>query len=150
MDIVEQETRANNLADLTFEMFELCNYKLEKMARSLNLNISEYKTLQCFKNEVLLSAGELAKRLDLSNSRLTKIIDGLVDKELVDRGLSVKDRRVMEIILTNKGKKVIEKLKHEYTSTHVKIVKNLPEDSIDSVLFAMKKLISATKKWEEN
>jgi DNA-binding MarR family transcriptional regulator len=150
MDLIEQEDQANKIADLTFEMIELCNFKLEKIARSLNLNVSEFKTLHSFRNDTLLSAGELAKRMDLSNSRLTKIIDGLVDKNIVDRSLSSRDRRVMEVILTEKGKSIVEKLKQKYYTTHLEIMKNLPEDSIDSVIYAMRKLISATKQWDEN
>jgi DNA-binding MarR family transcriptional regulator len=147
MDI--QIERANKLADLTFEMFELCTFKLEKIAKSLDLSISEFKTLQSFGDDVLITPGELAKRMDLSNSRLTKIIDNLVEKDIVDRGLSLKDRRVMEVMLTEKGKILVEKLKHKYTTSHLEIVNHLPEDSIDSVIYAMRKLISATKEWDK-
>jgi DNA-binding MarR family transcriptional regulator len=147
MDI--QIERANKLADLTLEMFELCTFKFEKIAKSLDLSISEFKTLQSFGDDILISPGELAKRMDLSNSRLTKIIDNLVEKDIVDRGLSLKDRRVMEVMLTEKGKILVENLKHRYTASHLEIVNHLPEDSIDSVIYAMRKLISATKEWDK-
>ena len=150
MNLKEKEGIANTLADLTLEMFERCNLKLERMAKSMNLKVAEFKTLNSFKSDTTLTAGDLARRMELSNSRLTKIMDGLVEKGIVRRELSLKDRRVMEIQLTSEGEEVVKKLKEKYTVTHLEILDNLPDQAGDSIIYAMQKLITATRKWEEN
>ena len=105
------------MADLTFQLLEKCQEKQERIASSLKLTVAEFKLLLAFHADALLTAGELAKRMGLSNSRLTRILDGLVHKGVVSRALGVRDRRVMEISLTDRGKKVQEKQSSRSTST---------------------------------
>jgi DNA-binding MarR family transcriptional regulator len=52
----------------------------------------------------------LAKRLGVLPSRMVILIDELADKRLVERRRSKKDRRHSELVLTKKGKRMLEKL----------------------------------------
>jgi DNA-binding MarR family transcriptional regulator len=52
----------------------------------------------------------LAKRLGVLPSRMVVLIDELADKRLIERRRSKKDRRHHELILTNKGQRMLEKL----------------------------------------
>ena len=52
----------------------------------------------------------LAKRLGVLPSRMVILIDELADKRLVERRRSKKDRRHSELVLTNKGQQMLEKL----------------------------------------
>jgi DNA-binding MarR family transcriptional regulator len=52
----------------------------------------------------------LAKRLGVLPSRMVILIDELTDKGLVERRRSKKDRRHSELVLTNKGQRMLEKL----------------------------------------
>jgi DNA-binding MarR family transcriptional regulator len=52
----------------------------------------------------------LAKRLGVLPSRMVVLIDELADKCLVERRRSKKDRRHSELVLTNKGQRMLEKL----------------------------------------
>ena len=51
---------------------------------------------------------DLARRLHLSPSGITRRIDGMVKQGLVDREPSTEDRRVMLAVLTPKGKALLE------------------------------------------
>jgi DNA-binding MarR family transcriptional regulator len=51
----------------------------------------------------LLTVGELATRLRLDDSTLSRTIDGLVRRGLLDRSRDVQDRRVVRVGLTAEG-----------------------------------------------
>ncbi len=144
---IEKDKKAEKMADLTFELLDQCAFKQEQMAKNLNLTVAEFKLLRCFRNDQVLSVSELAKRMDLSNSRLTRILDGLVEKELVIREPALKDRRKMELNLTAAGKNIQDEINKIYINTHKEILGLLPQGADDSVIFAMEKLRDAMKKW---
>lgn len=143
----DKKIQAERMADLTFELLEQCQIKREQMAERLHLTVAEFKLLRGFRKDETLSVNDLAKRIDLSSSRLTRIIDGLVEKGLARREIGSRDRRVMEISLTLKGKKVRDELEETYMKTHLDILDLLPQGADDSVILAMEKLRDAMKEW---
>ncbi|MBI4810810.1 MAG: MarR family transcriptional regulator [Ignavibacteriales bacterium] len=147
MKDIEKDKQAEKMADLTFALLEHCQLKQEQMANNLDLTVAEFKLIRSFKDDHNLSVGELAKRMELSSSRLTRILDGLVEKKFVVRELAVSDRRMMEVKLTASGKKIQEAINEIYIKTHRDILELLPPGADESVIFAMEKLRDAMKKW---
>jgi DNA-binding MarR family transcriptional regulator len=138
---------ALQLADLTYELLENCQIKIERTARKLNLTVAEFKLLRAISDSEKVAAGELAKRLGLSSSRLTRIIDGLIIKRLVKKSVGGVDRRIVDIQLTAEGVQVRNQLKLMYINVHQDIINLLPSDAGESVILAMEKLRSATHEW---
>ena len=138
---------AEQMADLTYELLENCQLKIERTAEKLHLTVAEFKLLRSIKDEELLSAGSLAKRMQLSSSRITRIIDGLVKKGLVKKGADGRDRRIVEIHLTPEGVRTRDQLKSMYVTVHQDIINLLPSDAGESVILAMEKLRKATQEW---
>lgn len=145
----DKRRQAEQMADLTFELLEHCQLKRERLADQLRLTVAEFKLFRAFRDDAVLSVNEIAGRLDLSPSRLTRIIDGLEVKRFLRRTISARDRRVMDITLTEQGKKVQRQLEETYVRTHEDILKLLPNGATDSVLLAMEKLRDAMKRWVE-
>jgi DNA-binding MarR family transcriptional regulator len=138
---------AEHMADLTYELLENCQIKIERTAHKLNLTVAEFKLLRSIQDGEKLSAGSLAKRLGLSSSRITRIIDGLVKKEMVRKDAGGNDRRVVDVQLTPIGVDTRNQLKDMYTSVHRDIIDLLPSDAGESVMLAMEKLREATHEW---
>lgn len=138
---------AEHMADLTYELLENCQIKIERTAHKLNLTVAEFKLLRSIQDGEKLSAGGLAKRLGLSSSRITRIIDGLVKKEMVRKDVGGKDRRVVDVQLTPIGVETRNQLKEMYVSVHRDIIDLLPSDAGESVMLAMGKLREATHEW---
>ncbi|MBM4162067.1 MAG: MarR family transcriptional regulator [Ignavibacteria bacterium] len=136
---------AERMADLTFELFENCQLKIERTAEHLDLTVAEFKVLRSMRSDEMLSAGELAKRVRLSSSRLTRILDGLVAKGFVRRQCDTRDRRVVEVLLTDEGRKMRSDLRAMFIRTHQDIVDILSSDTGESVIVAMEKLGDAMK-----
>ena len=138
---------AEQLADLTYELLENCQIKIERTAHKLKLTVAEFKLLRSIGENEKVAAGELARRMGLSSSRLTRIIDGLVTKAIVRKGVGGRDRRVVEIQLTPTGIQTRDQLKQMYITVHEEIINLLPSDAGESVVHAMQKLRMATHEW---
>jgi len=88
--------------------------------------------------------------MELSNSRLTRILDGLVEKEVVTREVSRQDRRVILVELSARGQRIQKTLTERYLRTHQEILDLLPEGAVDSVIAAMEKLEEAMHEWTDS
>lgn len=143
----DKRRQAEQMADLTFELLEHCQEKRERIAAELKLTVAKFKLFRAFRTEPVLSVNELAERLGLSASRLTRIIDALEEKKLVRRAISKRDRRVMDISLTEQGRTVQRRMEDTYVRTHEDIIRLLPNGTTEGVLMAMAKLRDAMKSW---
>ena len=140
-------SQAEKMADVTFRLLDQCQEKQERVAKSLGLTVAEFKLMRAFRGDSMVSVGELARRMELSNSRLTRILDGLVEKEVVTREVSRQDRRVIVVELTAHGHKIQSILSERYVRTHQEILDLLPEGAADLVITAMEKLSEAMNEW---
>ncbi|MCX6134189.1 MAG: MarR family transcriptional regulator [Ignavibacteriales bacterium] len=144
---VQKNELAEHMADLTYELLENCQLKIERTAEKLNLTVAEFKLLRSLQEDEMLSAGALAKRMSLSSSRITRIIDGLLKKGMVKKEAGGNDRRIVDIGLTQVGIASRSQLKAMYVSVHEDIINLLPSDAGESVIQAMEKLRQATQEW---
>lgn len=84
---------------------------------------------------------EIADRARLSLSAVTSIMDGLVEKELVNRERSETDRRVVRVRLTRNGSKVFR----EILDFHLRIVRgmlsSLNSDEQDTLVDLFRKMV---------
>jgi DNA-binding MarR family transcriptional regulator len=143
----DQASLAEEMADLTFALLERCQEKEERIAGNIGLTVSEFKVLRQFRSDSELSAGELARRTEVSSSRLTRILDGLEEDGVILRHLASGDRRVMEVALTEKGRRIQTDLRRWYIQTHEDILDLLPVGTGESVIFALRKLNQAIQEW---
>lgn len=143
----DPQQQAERMAELTFELLDHCQIKQQRLASDLSLTVAEFKLLRSFRTDESLTVGALAKRMELSNSRLTRILDGLQEKRIVRRETDQRDRRVLNIVLTDRGKSLQGQLNQSYIQTHLDILSLLPSEVVSSVILAMEKLRDAMKEW---
>jgi len=85
--------------------------------------------------------------MNLSPSRLTRIIDGLVTKNYMLREIDTKDRRNMRVSLSHQGTIIVQKLNAAYINIHKEILEDIEEPQHDPLINAMTQLLSALEKW---
>jgi Transcriptional regulators len=85
--------------------------------------------------------------MNLSPSRLTRIIDGLVGKEYIIREIDPNDRRNMKVCLSTRGQLLVQQLNKSYIEIHKEILQDIEEDQHQSLITAMTHLLSALEKW---
>lgn len=128
------------LAKLTFDLSTVYQNKFYKIADTKGLCHTELKCIRVFGNASKLSNKETAKRMGLSPSRLTRIIDGCVEKGFMKRGINRKDMRALSLTLTRKGKSLNQKLEREFTNAHYSILKGVNSRQRMPLINLMQKL----------
>jgi len=147
MEQQELHKSASNLADLTFKLLATCHEKEERIARQHNLTQAEFRCLRQINEIENINNKEIAERMNLSASRLTRIIDGLVEKGYVVREIEPNDRRNMRLYLSENGKEFTHKLDEAYIGIHSQILSDIDSGQHQPLISAMTGLLSAVEKW---
>ncbi|MGX4601125.1 MarR family winged helix-turn-helix transcriptional regulator [Faecalimicrobium sp. JNUCC 81] len=93
-----------------------CNLSPEK------LNHSHFQIMAVLKEKGMLPISEIGKKLLISTPNMTKLINKLIDEEMVERIPDKKDRRIINIELTQKGHQYLdEKFKHAKDALKVRL-----------------------------
>ncbi|MFK7865431.1 MAG: MarR family winged helix-turn-helix transcriptional regulator [Pseudohongiellaceae bacterium] len=80
----------------------------KKLQRETGLTTSQLLVLEAAAKLAKASPSNIAKEVQLSQATVTSLIDRMERNQLVLRQKSVEDKRVVEVILTDKGRKMIE------------------------------------------
>ena len=138
---------ASKLADLTFKLLANCQEKEARLAEKYGLTQSEFRCLRLFNRNDILNNKMVAERMNLSPSRLTRIIDGLVAKEYIIRQIEPSDRRNMKVELSKRGKVIVQKLNDAYVNIHSEILEDIDRSQHKPLISAMENLLVALQKW---
>ncbi len=144
---MSKNNTAENLADLTFNLLARCQEKDAWLAEQHGLYQAEFKCLRLFGAAENLNNKEIAKRMNLSPSRLTRIIDGLVAKGYMQREIDQNDRRNMRVYLSRRGKSLTSKLDKAFIDLHHEILQDIDVSQHESLIIAMENLHLAIEKW---
>ena len=138
---------AGKLADLTFSLLASCQEKENRLAEQHGLTQAEFRCLRLFSANENVNNKQIAERMGLSPSRLTRIIDGLVKKDYINREIDNADRRNMRVSLSTKGIQIVELLNKAYVDIHKEILEDIDESQHQPLITAMTNLLSALDRW---
>lgn len=80
------------------------------LAAEADLTMSQFAVLEALLHLGPMSQGEVCAKLLLSGSNITTVIDNLEKRKLVRRVRRTDDRRVVDVSLTDPGRKLIARL----------------------------------------
>jgi DNA-binding MarR family transcriptional regulator len=138
---------AERLANLTFNLLARCQEKEAWLAEKHGLFQAEFKCLRLFGTDKSLNNKQISKRMKLSPSRSTRIIDTLVQKGYMKREIEQDDRRNMRVFLSRRGKILTNKLNKVFIEIHSEILKDIDVSQHEPLITAMEHLQSAIEKW---
>ena len=138
---------AERLANLTFSLLAGCQEKEAWLAEQHGLFQAEFKCLRLFGSDESLNNTQISKRMNLSPSRLTRIIDGLVKKGYMQRAIDPNDRRNMIVTLSRRGKILTNKLNRAFVEVHEEILQDIDVTQHEPLISAMENLHLAIEKW---
>lgn len=125
----------SQLADLIFAYYP----KIRKMYRNLvsikdiPISMTQLTCLYIINHNDRLSMSELASDLNMSNQQLTKIVDALVEFEMVERVCEPSNRRKFYAQITPKGKNMLSELKKEIDRKLDFVLRKKSPDEIDKL-----------------
>jgi DNA-binding MarR family transcriptional regulator len=117
--------KAGTLEQLSFEAIIISFYfwqafktfvaGFEKTLQPWDINPSQCMALWFLRHyDTPLTASRIAWLLALETHSVTSLLDGLQKRALIKRRRSKTDRRVIEVVLTEEGKKLLVEIRHPY------------------------------------
>lgn len=140
---------AEMLAHLTFNLLSRCQEKESRLAEQHNLWEAEFKCLRLMSSQENPNNKEIAEKMNLSPSRITRIMDGLIEKGYMVREINKSDRRNMILCLSKKGKNLTTRLNNAFIEIHKEILSEIDDSQHESLIIAMENLHRAIEKWLE-
>jgi DNA-binding MarR family transcriptional regulator len=104
------EYQIQRLQDLIMELMDCCENRKIHETGKFNLPYAELRCLRLFRGERYLTVKGIAQKLGVAKSRVTKLINGLFEKRLVNRIDDPEDARIRLISLSGKGKVVADEI----------------------------------------
>ncbi|MES2155296.1 MAG: MarR family transcriptional regulator [bacterium] len=102
------DTLAGQLVDTTLQI--LCAIRTE-MRTSTDLTMAQFRTLMHLHRSAGTSLSELADDVGVSPPAMSKLIDGLVERNLVARTPQAEDRRRVELVVSPEGRRVLDRVR---------------------------------------
>ncbi len=136
---------SKDIVELSDHVLLLLRQKRLALKTSLEYDLlsSHAQTLQILSKCKSLAVGEIKAKLGLSFGSTTKIIDSLEHKKLVERKKFVKsDLRSTEVLLTQKGRKVVREIEQKFASYLQGCLSTLSSESRRVLLDGIKVLLS--------
>jgi DNA-binding MarR family transcriptional regulator len=131
-------TEVNNkmnksIIDLIIELKKGCMEDEEHIRTICNISFAEYKGIMEIDIEERMTCNALAKKMGLSPSRGSRIIDNLVRKSYLLRMLNPADRRSFVVSLSFKGAKIRKQIKQERNNCEKRIIKSFSEKEVELI-----------------
>ena len=113
------------LVDLIIELKKDCMEVEERIRTLCNVSLAEYKAIMEIKITERITCNVLSEKMGLSNSRGSRIIDGLVRKGYLLRVTNPGDRRSFVLSLSFKGAKIKDGIERERNNCEKRIREKL-------------------------
>jgi len=143
------EYQAHRLQELISEILRCCEDRRLYESNRFNLPYAELKCIMAFDGERYMTVKGMANKLDVAKSRITKIIDGLSKKGLVERMDDPKDARVKLINLTSEGRQKSEDIAAFQRQIHRQILLQIDIEERKRMLSHLEVLRSAMEAVKE-
>ncbi len=104
-----------------------------RISSSCKLSLSELNGIIVMRGEQAITCSDFSKKINLSPSRTSRIIDHLVRKGLILRKTKEKDRRTTLLFLTKKGQKVQAKINQEQKKFEYLLTSQLSKEDIEFI-----------------
>jgi DNA-binding MarR family transcriptional regulator len=135
--------QVSRLQHLINEIVLCCEDKRLYESRRFGLPYAELRCLMSFEGERYLTVKGIAQRLEVAKSRVTKLINGLVEKGLVETIVDPRDARIKLINLTPAGQGISQKIAGFRREIHAKILSTIGSDERLNMLSFLELLRSA-------
>ena len=131
------------LKNLIKEIVKCCEDRKLYESQKFGLPYAELNCLMQFNGERYLTVNGISQKLDVAKSRVTKIVNGLIEKGMAEQINDPKDGRIKLISLTSEGKLKTEEVTKFLQDIHQKILIQLGDEERKNVLSYLQVLRSA-------
>ncbi len=108
--------------------------------RALGISVPQFRVLTFLERRPGGSLSDAAERVGLSLPAMSRLVDGLVDRELLTREDSASDRRRVELRITESGRELVRTAREGAQARLAELLANLSPKERAQVVGAMETL----------
>jgi DNA-binding MarR family transcriptional regulator len=141
-------TNIDRVIDHLFNIMPVMRKKLPKMHMGEtigNLNHLHFAIMRILSEEGMTTT-ELAKMLAIKKSQMTHLINQLVELDIVERIPDIKDRRVINLALTDHGNVLIGNMNQKIRKTIKDKLSGLTSEEVTEILKALETMRNVVAK----
>jgi len=116
------------------KLFQCCQERMQYQCERFSLPDAELRCLMLFGEERYLTAKSIAHKMNVVKSRVSKIIDGLISKDLIQRVKDPGDSRISLLSLTAEGQTKLNDINQFLNDIHSQVLLQMAPDQRQSVL----------------
>ena len=121
-------------------MTECCHDREILLAEKFGLSVPESRCLIALNLENCRNTSQIAEKMMIAKSRVTRIVDGLVSKGLIERIEDKQDRRFINVTLTPQGQELSEKFISNLLNLHDLVISKLPAHKQKTIVSLLEEL----------
>ena len=119
---------------LIFELYQCCQQRMQHQSEQFNLPEAELRCLRLFGQERYLTPKGIAGQMGVVKSRITKLINGLITKGLIQRFKDPHDSRISLLRLTPTGQAKLDRINAFLKSTNRDVLARMTPEQRDTLL----------------
>lgn len=135
--------QTKRLQELISQVVQCCHERTLKQSKRFGLPQAELNCLLLFKDRRYITAAELAEMMEVTKSRVTAVVRGLLAKGLVKRDQDPNDARVQLIRLTRSGEETCKAVEDFVSEIHRELLLQLQPAQRTEVLGSLDVLHTA-------
>jgi DNA-binding MarR family transcriptional regulator len=136
-------TFADDIQRLTYELvhyYAICD---RVCTEELSVTASQGYILMAMPERESITMNDLSAAMRLASSTMTRMVDQLVQKELVTREPDADDRRVVRVRLTDQGLDVRSRFKSTLQDLFTQVLQVIPNGERSKILYSLETLNGA-------
>ena len=122
------ENQLKQFQELIAKLFQCCQERMQYQCERFELPDAELRCLVLFGQERYLTAKGIAQKMNVVKSRISKIVDGLIRKKLIQRIKDPEDSRISLLSLSPEGQKKLNEINDFLEDVHHQVLSQLATD----------------------
>lgn len=133
-DIDVPEYQLKQFQALILKLFQCCQERMQYQCDRFELPDAELRCLMLFGEERYLTAKGIALKMNVVKSRVSKIVDGLIKKKLIQRIKDPEDSRISLLSLTPAGTEKLNEINEFLQDVHYEVLSQITPEQRKAVL----------------
>ena len=134
---------------LVAKLFQCCQERMQYQCDRFQLPDAELRCLVLFSDVRYLTATDIALKMNVVKSRVSKIVDGLLKKRFIQRVKDPEDSRISLLSLTPQGQKKLNEINIFLQDVHYQMLLQLTPEERKTVLSNLNVLRSSMEAVKE-
>ncbi|MEE4354280.1 MAG: MarR family transcriptional regulator [Desulfatiglans sp.] len=119
------------------KLFQCCTERMQYQSEKFQLPDAELRCLMLFGEERYLTPGGIAQKLNVVRSRVSKIVNGLLKKNLIQRTKDPEDSRIYLLSLTPDGQRKWNEINAFVQQTNREILSQMLPEQRSAVIISL-------------